>query len=161
MFYSSYFYVPLFPASKYSAFSIAQSTPLIVGRNVLENLITLNGCLFSGGPQPGYGDPYSVPPPPGGYGSQPYGQPGYGAPPPSGGYGAPPPSGGYGAPPPSGGYGAPPPSGGYGGAPPPGGYGAQPPAAGYGAHPGYGSQQPPQQSYASQGALKNLMYFFI
>ncbi|XP_020606198.1 annexin-B12-like [Orbicella faveolata] len=105
------------------------------------------------GPQPGYGDPYSVPPPPGGYGAQPYGQPGYGAPPPSGGYGAPPPSGGYGAPPPSGGYGAPPPSGGYGGAPPTGGYGAQPPAAGYGAHTGYGSQQPPQQSYASQAPV--------
>ncbi|XP_078359976.1 annexin-B12-like [Oculina patagonica] len=117
-----------------------------------------------GGPQPGFGDPYGVPPPPGGYGAQPYGQPpaggygqppagGYGAPPPAGGYGAQPPAGGYGAPPPVSGYGAQPPAGGYGAQPHAGGYGAQPPAGGYGAHPGHGSQQPPQQSYASQAPV--------
>lgn len=126
---------------------------MIVG----QKLITLI-FFFLGGPQPGYGDPYSVPPPAGGFGAQPYGQPGYGAPPPPGGYGAPPP-GGYGAPPPSGGYGGAPPTGGYGGAPPTGGYGTQPPAAGYGAHPGYGSQQPPQQSYASQGTFLIFLMF--
>ncbi|XP_068710615.1 annexin A7-like [Montipora foliosa] len=141
------------------------------------------GTDYPGGypPTQGYPPPGGYPPPQGGgYPPAPGVMPGvvpggpqlgYGAPPPTGGYGAPPPTGGYGAPSPAGGYGAPPSAPGYGAPPPPSsGYGAPASGVGYGAHPssgygppsqssgyqpGYGAQQPPQQSYGQQPPQQN------
>jgi hypothetical protein len=97
-----------------------RSTALGFAAVLTLGLVPLSAHAQQGpyGPPPPYGQPGYGQPPPGPYGPPPgAGQPGYGPPP--GPYGPPPP--GYGPPPP--GYGPPPP--GYGGPPP--GYGGQPP----------------------------------